>query len=232
MDLIFKANSVEDCNSFLKNLQINIKHRKEGRNQFSLELWVLKHYLPKIIDEIDFPVKIYKSEKPDFIIEMLESKIGIEVTEATSEYYQKLLTEFSKKPNHVMQANKIRYGKTYTNEELNSFIQNKSLPLSGYGVNGYRYEIEASCWIFDAANKKIPKIKKCNKNYPIRIVIYDNTPTQSLIIDVLSEYLRDKFSINQISKAYEIDVLTADGSIVLKSKYDFQEVSPNKRVSG
>ena len=91
MDLICNANSAEDCNSFLKNLQINIKPRKEGRNQFSLELWVLKHYLPKIIDDIEFPVKIYKSEKPDFIIEMLESKLGLEVTEATSEYYQKLL---------------------------------------------------------------------------------------------------------------------------------------------
>ncbi len=221
MKLIFEANTAEDCISYLTNLQIKIKPRKEGREQFSLELWVIRHYLPKILNDISFPAKIYKSEKPDFIIDMVESKIGIEVTEATSEYYQKLLTEFSKRTNEILIANKIRYGKTYTNEELNSFIQPTNTPITGYGVSGYRYEYEASCWIFDAAMKKIPKVMKWDRDYPIRIVVYDNTPTQGLIIKVLSKYLKEKFSGNSVLKKFDIDVLKTDGSIVLKSKSDF-----------
>jgi len=223
MDLIFEAKSAVKCNSFLENLQVVIKPRKDGRDQFSLEMWVLKHYLPKVFDEIIFPAKIFKSEKPDFIIEMPNSKIGIEITEATSEYYQKLLTEFSKKTNYYMQASKIRYGKTYTNEELNSFIQPNGSPLTGYGVSGYRYEFEASCWIFDAAINKIPKIKKWKRNYPVRIVIYDNTPTHNLILDVLSNYLKEKFSKNKELRNHEIDLLTTDGSKVLRSSSDFEE---------
>ncbi len=221
MELIFNISTNNDLKTLFDNLSVEIKHRREGRQQFSLELWVLKHYLPKIVDELDFPMKVYKNESPDFIIETRDSKLGIEITEATSEYYQKLLYQLSYKPNYFLKLNNIQYGKEYTNEELYSFLKPKGTPIYGYGWNGYQCEDFASSWVRDAAQKKVCKIKRWEKDYPVRIVIYDNTPTNDLRMDVLSDYLNKKILMNQELNSHRIDFLSSDGSIILKSIKNF-----------
>ena len=61
MELIFNILSNNELKIRFVNLSVEIKPRREGRQQFSLEMWVLKYYLPEIVDELYFPLKVFLS---------------------------------------------------------------------------------------------------------------------------------------------------------------------------
>jgi len=67
---------------------------KRGRNRKrETELWIIRRYVLTLLSHGRWnPVcTIHKSERPDFFIETNSSKIGVEVTEASSAEYQRQL---------------------------------------------------------------------------------------------------------------------------------------------
>ena len=217
--------SEENLINKLSKLEININRRANGREQDSLEYWVLKNYLPLIIDEFKYPIKIIKNESPDFVIEDNGSTIGIEITEATSGYYQELLTFISKNPEYNLESCKIKYGKKYTKKELYSIPKLSNSPLTGNGWYGYGAEISASNWAYDAYYIKSKKIKKWNTPQNIRILLYDNTPTGILYADKFKDYLHKKFSDELVPKSIRCDILSKSGKYVI---IDIQDIFKSK----
>lgn len=59
------------------------------------EWFCLREYLLSLdsIELINYPMRICKSESPDFVIENIDQQTGIEVTEATEEHFQQELTK-------------------------------------------------------------------------------------------------------------------------------------------
>ncbi len=217
--------SEENLINKLSKLEININRRADGREQDSLEYWALKNYLPLIIDEFKYPIKIIKNESPDFVIEDNGSTIGIEITEATSEYYQELLTFISKNPEYNLESCKIKYGRKYTKKELYSIPKLNNSPLSGNGWSGYGPEISASNWAYDAYFTKFEKLIKWKHPKDIRILLYDNTPTGILYADKFKDYLQHKFSNESASKSFRCDILSKSGKYIIT---DIQDISKSK----
>lgn len=201
-------------------LNIYINNRALGREQDSLEYWALKKYLLLILDEFRYPINISKGQSPDFVITYNKNQIGIEITEATSEYYQELLTFISKNPEYNLESCKIKYGKKYTKKELYSIPKLSKSPLSGNGWSGYGPEISASCWAYDAYYNKSKKIKKWNTPQNIRILLYDNTPTGILYTEKFKDCLHQKFSNESAPKFIRCDILSKSGKYVITNIQD------------
>jgi hypothetical protein len=225
---IFYFENENDLQKVIENLKVKINKRREGREQSSLDLWVLKHYLPTITNEIDFPVRIYQAEEsefPDFVLETNNTKFGIEITEATSEDYQKLLSLMSKTPNSMIDLGHFDYRKSYNNEytfeELKKMIKPKGSKLGGYGYNGYICERYISIYSKDAAKNKVDIIMTWNKPYPVRIVLYENTPKVDCHFNKLIDYLNENIINNDELNNYRVDIVMSNGATILKSIYNF-----------
>lgn len=59
------------------------------------ELWYLYHYLSKA-QKLEFPLKVWKRERPDFLVESGGDMFGLEMTSVHSENYQKNVAEYAK----------------------------------------------------------------------------------------------------------------------------------------
>ena len=213
-----KTISFDNKENLIKNLsklKININRRTDGREQDNLEYGVLKKYLLLICDEFKYPINIIKRESPDFIINDNGNLIGIEITEATSEYYQELLTYISKHPEYKFEKRNIQYGRKYTKKELYSLLRPKNSSITGSGWSGDGPEILASNWAYDAFWVKVKKIMKWNNPKDIRILLYDNTPTVTLYMDKFRLYLNQKFSVETSLYNIRCDLLSKDGKYVI-----------------
>lgn len=59
------------------------------------ELWYLCHYLPKV-RKLEFPVKVWRGESPDFMVESGTSTFGLEMTSVHSGIYKQNEAEYRK----------------------------------------------------------------------------------------------------------------------------------------
>lgn len=68
------------------------------RTQDQKELYNLRQYLLTLTDHdfLEFPISIEKGESPDFIISYQDQTIGLEITEAPTQDWQKELTQMDK----------------------------------------------------------------------------------------------------------------------------------------
>ncbi|MBM4273597.1 MAG: hypothetical protein FJ134_03920 [Deltaproteobacteria bacterium] len=78
------ANSAIDLLAKLKAIEINVPPRKKGRNTEHCERWSICRFLATYAETnlIQYPMRVEKREKPDFLISLPSTRIGIEVTEA------------------------------------------------------------------------------------------------------------------------------------------------------
>lgn len=59
------------------------------------EFWYLYHYLPKI-RELEFPVRVWERERPDFLVESDGGALGLEMTSIHSGVYRQNVAEYRK----------------------------------------------------------------------------------------------------------------------------------------
>jgi hypothetical protein len=95
--------SKPELDNFFKNLENTVPRREENRHaerQIKKEIYCLERYFrtPALCDRLGaFPIEITQQESPDFWLKSSTASIGVEVTEATNEDYQKFLSEDSKR---------------------------------------------------------------------------------------------------------------------------------------
>lgn len=141
---------------------------------------------------LSYPLSLKKDERPDFLLICNEQKIGIEVTEATSEAYSayKALVK-RERPGHFIEPSHFSYGKNPTMGQQRSLLsQNK---LTGVPWSGDGAEKDWSLFIKDSISKKIEKLNQAGfKKFDISwLLIYDNTPKAILDYELLSPYLKE-----------------------------------------
>lgn len=119
------ANKKEIYDFFYElNNEIPGRHeRKHNERKVKKEIFCLEKALTTFAynDMIKFPIKVYQSESPDFIIEYPNAVRGLEVTEATNEEYQHWLSNVCNKKG-VYTFNEVGYFDLEPEKELSDFI--------------------------------------------------------------------------------------------------------------
>jgi len=93
--------SQREFESGVETLDTSVPSRTEGRKSFHRERACLVMFLKALVasSQIDFPFCVRKSESPDFVLTIRETReIGIEHRDITSQGYQKHLSESANKP--------------------------------------------------------------------------------------------------------------------------------------
>lgn len=73
----------------LMRADISVPARTTGRKKSHREIYTIGHLLSTLSDrgQFSYPLSVTHRDKPDFLLEMDASKIGVEVTEAISQEY-------------------------------------------------------------------------------------------------------------------------------------------------
>ncbi len=132
--------SPKDVNDYFLDLNNKIPGRHEKKHserKVRKEIYCLEKVLITFAfnDMLKFPLKVYQTESPDFIIENPNGIRGLEVTEATKEEYQLWLANVCSKKG-VYTFNEVGYFGLEPERELAGFIleriEKKELLLSKY----------------------------------------------------------------------------------------------------
>lgn len=205
---------IEDKEMFdliISGLNFEVPKRTEGRQQVHRERYTMINYL-KVLNsnnKLDFPLKIIRSDRPDFIIEA-SIKIGIEVTEATDQDFQKASTQLEKEPEGTF-LEIPHY--TPQNRGKPSFrgIKRNGNSLDSNGWVGEEVEIIWNEYILEAILKKLKALN--NQEAPFKeaqkynLLIQDETPTIALdlkkALEMAQCYILDRIICKNYNKFYE-----------------------------
>ena len=116
----------QDVYDYFLDLNNKIPGRHENKHnerKVKKEIYCLEKTLVTFAqnDMLKFPIKVYQSESPDFIIQYPNAVRGLEVTEATNEEYQLWLANVCGKTG-VYTFNEVRYFDLEPEKELSDFI--------------------------------------------------------------------------------------------------------------
>ena len=76
------ASNLKDFLTALKQEKVEVSRQRSMRSNDECEFWVLQRALPHVLkQEIQGTVTLRKSEQPDFILDIGEYRLGIEITE-------------------------------------------------------------------------------------------------------------------------------------------------------
>jgi hypothetical protein len=199
MDMMI-AQSKRSLLKTLSRSNIDVSPRGEGRTKDQVEKWVMYRCLASIAktDLLRFPVKLTKRERPDWLLELEDERIGCEITEAVSS--EKLKAESLPEADAeetVVDVSLFKHGQNQRSlDELREIASRKK--LSGSGWAGDSVEKEYAEIVQDVAQKKTATLNKkgfekfdqnwlliyCNYNLPI----LDQIKAASFCRDTLESY--------------------------------------------
>jgi hypothetical protein len=180
-DTVFFQNH-SDLIDFFSKIDFIVPKRSGGRKSFHREKSCLKFYLEKLIGNnlINFPLSIIKSESPDFFLIENTIKKALEITDCTTESYQKALTELANneeyrsiEPLDIYNLENESEGKKLFKEGL----RKENDPLVGMPWIGDAVEVEWTKIAYKRIMEKLVKINKPNfQDADIcELLIYDNS---------------------------------------------------------
>ena len=83
---LISADTESALRSALSQLDIEVPFRAQGRRTHHTERYCIAHFLATLpTSRLLFPLRLIHRDKPDFVVEFLDSSIGIEHTEAVPE---------------------------------------------------------------------------------------------------------------------------------------------------
>lgn len=83
---MFEAKTIDDLCACLLGSNVEVPSRSKGRTKDHVEVYATARLLGSLPwGESDFPLRLDKSERPDFILHCDKRKIGVEHTEAISQ---------------------------------------------------------------------------------------------------------------------------------------------------
>jgi len=178
-EIILRADTPTELTDRLAGLDIDVPARSEGRRSQHTERYSIAHLLAALpIEQLSFPLTLTHSDKPDFLLEMPGSEVGIEHTEAV--------------PENMANADFLREKEGLGPEVY--FIPHARPGEPKKAADELRHEIEAdkpgSGWCGDSperewaaamahyVEKKIPKAAADGfVRYPANwLIVYDNWP--------------------------------------------------------
>jgi hypothetical protein len=222
--LELEASAKEEFEEKLMALPSDVGSRLRRRSQEKKENFAIKHYFLILSksDKIEYPIKLRKSESPDYLVEENGKNYGIEITEATFEAYQYLLTENERQPGMRFEPDAFIYGEEYPIETVTRFLKPHGTRLAGRGWGGTEAELYASGWARDSLIKKLVTISRwpAESKKELRILLYQNCPAWLHDIHALGRLLKKRICESQDSGALnlsgiKVDYLSSDGGMVV-----------------
>jgi len=85
-EIILRADSPAELRARLAELDIDVPLRSEGRRKHHTERYCIAHLLATLpVKQLAFPLTVAHSDKPDFLLAMSGTEVGIEHSEAVPE---------------------------------------------------------------------------------------------------------------------------------------------------
>lgn len=192
-----KASSADDLLETLAAVDIFVPGRTKGRTKEHTERYSICHLLSTLAETgyLSYPLCLSKRERPDFLLNCNGQKIGIEVTEATSEDYSEHLTYAESNNKDFIEPALFKHGEKLSKNKKNELLTAEKLISDGWAGDGA--EEEWSLFIKEAIEKKTNKLQedgffKFNQNW---LVIYENSPASFLNEEELIPYIETLFPV-------------------------------------
>ena len=195
MDTIFNANNKSDLITQLAAADISVPLRSEKRTKKHTEKFCLCRLLSALSNhnKIHYPIRVNKSERPDFILELPGVTIGVEHTEAVPQ--NEAHSEFLRQKVDNDEMHFIwRHEPEEPVKKAKVLLKEIDENLYGPPWEGDSVEQNWSNAMLFFIRKKVVSMKKpgyktCDKNW---LLIYDNWPSPALNLEKGIEYLLDK----------------------------------------
>ncbi len=177
---ISSAENKADLYSVLRDTDISVPLRTEGRTTAHTETWAICRLLATLADSnlVSYPVSVEHSDRPDFQIQLGTSEVGVEVTEAVSEQYAAYSALAEREfPDVFLEPGHFRWGSPKLSiDEMRSLLRQTQLSASPWV--GDRAEREWASYMQSAIESKLVKLAKpgfrhFSENW---LSIYDNLP--------------------------------------------------------
>jgi hypothetical protein len=208
--LSISAQTEEDLLQQLALIDISVPPIDKGRTTEHCERWSICRLIATITknQDLEFPIKLMKRERPDFCLHIGQKQIGIEFTEAIQpDYARARVLPEAGLDESILDPSLFKWGAPKRSlQELRSIASEKK--LTGPGWEGDEIEVEWSEAIFDTIKKKSEKLisKGFGRYGENWLSIYDNVNSFSLDIDtsisMLSMGLREYWSNESFDKIY------------------------------
>jgi hypothetical protein len=219
-----EAQSKEEFLDRLESLPSDVGSRLKRRSQEKKENFAIKHYFKLRAKQglVEYPVRLKKNESPDYFVWEGAKHYGIEITEATFESYQYLLTANEKRPDMWFEPDVFIYGTEYPIETIQKYLKPRNSKLSGPGWGGVQAENYASGWARDSLVKKMETVavwpSEIKEN--LRILLYQNCPAWLHDIKALGNSFKKRIEESSDEGrlklgAVKVDYLSSDGEMMV-----------------
>lgn len=181
-EIILQADDLAELRAKLVELDIDVPARSEGRRNQHAERYCIAHLLATLpAERLSFPLTLVHSDKPDFVLTMSGSEIGIEHTEAVPENVARanFLREKGLGPDVYFTPHATPGESRKTADELRHEIKADN---PGSGWCGDSPEREWAAAMAHYVKEKMPKATADGfVRYPANwLIIYDNWPLPAI----------------------------------------------------
>lgn len=172
------ATTKNELISALREFDITVPLRTGGRKTHHAERWTICRLLSTLAENehLSYPVSLIHDDRPDFLLQCHEIKIGIEATEAISEQYASYLAlAESRFPDAILEPGHFRWGSPkLSTEEMRELLRQGRLTSRPWA--GDRPEREWALYFQSVIEAKLlklakPDFKTFRENW---LAIYDN----------------------------------------------------------
>lgn len=210
------AQSAADLLRQLKAIDISVPLRTGGRTTEHCERWSICRFLASYaeIELIDYPLRIEKRERPDFLLQLPSGDIGVEVTEAVPPDWAWVDARREKlNYENLVFLHRFRPGKPQRSKEaINRIAQGTTW---GNGWDGDAPEREWAEVMLHFSLKKAEKLMKpgFERFTADWLLIYDNWPLPAIDNPKAASYFMERLCTLQAPLPFERIFVECKGSI-------------------
>lgn len=175
---ISTATTKNDLISSLRCFDITVPLRTEGRTTHHAERWSICRLISTLAENeyLSYPASLTHRDRPDFLLECNETKIGIEATEAISEQYASYVALAEREfPDSFLELGHFRWGSPkLSTEKMRELLRQEHLTSPPWV--GDRPEREWALYFQSVIEVKLLKLAKpgFEKFHENWLDIYDN----------------------------------------------------------
>ena len=189
--VILDADTDDDLERQVQGLKIDVPPRAQDPATDAREQWQMHHLLRALLAarQLTLPVRLYKREAPDFVLQTAKMRIGVETREAINpDYVQAQVHPAAQGDDAVVDPSLYKWG---TQGRPSSQIREEAgrTQLSGHPWMGDSVEQEFAQSIIDVVREKHYKLHSHYARFDSdRLLIYHNQPSPQIHIDKARVY--------------------------------------------
>ena len=189
--VILDINTDDDIERQIQGLAIDVPPRAQDPATEAREQWQMHHLLRALlaVRQLSLPVRLYKREAPDFVLQIGNKRIGVEATEAINpDYVQAQVHPIAQGDDTVVDPSLYKWG-TQGRPKFQIREEAGRTQLSGHPWMNDSVEREFARSIIDVVRAKHGKLYSRYMRYESdRLLIYHNQPSPIIDIDKARVY--------------------------------------------